>query len=170
MENLNSLFLKITIHRMTDLYYAKFEGALASLSQEQLWQEPYPKANSIGGIALHVSEHIARNILRVTGQEASLKQNFHEYFPNEDKTPSEIALQMKQMMDEWKNVMNTFLSGERKLESEHIHQLYHLVEHTGYHLGQIIDRVQHITGNSFHFFDQGLSEAYLREKIDADPS
>lgn len=43
------------------------------------------------------------------------------------------------------------------IDTEQMHQLYHVVEHTGYHLGQIIDRVQAATGEKFSFVQNGLN-------------
>ncbi|WP_231887401.1 hypothetical protein [Paenibacillus jamilae] len=37
-----------------------------------------------------------------------------------------------------------------------------MVEHTAYHLGQIIDRVQRLAGHRFQFVQTGLNEKALR--------
>lgn len=59
-----------------------------------------------------------------------------------------------------------YIRRKHALETEHVHHLYHLVEHTGYHLGQIIDRTQTLTGRIFEFCKHGLNEKHLRDKIE----
>ncbi|AIQ66038.1 hypothetical protein PSTEL_25905 [Paenibacillus stellifer] len=162
---MDSLFLRISLHRMTDLYFPKLKEALQGLSQEHLWQEPYPGGNSIGGIALHVCEHIARNCVRLESKDPKLKPDFEKYFPISEQTADELLMKFGQQLQQWDAVISRYMDGERLLEEEHIHQIYHLVEHTGYHLGQIIDRVQQATGKKFNFVQKGLHEAYLRSKI-----
>lgn len=39
---------------------------------------------------------------------------------------------------------------------------YHVVEHTSYHLGKVIDRAQRKTGAVFQFVQNGLNERNLR--------
>lgn len=51
-EALSETFLKITLHRMCDLYFRKLELTLSGLSQNDLWVESYPNSNTIGGIVL----------------------------------------------------------------------------------------------------------------------
>ncbi|MBY6273477.1 MAG: hypothetical protein CW346_14870, partial [Bacillaceae bacterium] len=48
-----------------------------------------------------------------------------------------------------------------------MHSLYHLVEHTGYHLGQIVDRAKRMTKKSFNFCQNGINERNLKERINA---
>ncbi|MNE89836.1 hypothetical protein D3C80_1872900 [compost metagenome] len=62
--------------------------------------------------------------------------------------------------------MNKYMNNELQINEEHIHELYHLIEHTGYHLGQIIDRIQAAREHKFEFCKNGINEAYLKKKID----
>lgn len=159
-------FLKISLHRMTDLYFLKLKAVLEDLPNEVLWGESYPGGNSIGSIVLHVAEHIARNCLRLTNAEGQLLPGVENFFPKGAASSRQLIQKFEEQLLEWKKVMERFLHGECRLSEEHLHQIYHLVEHTGYHLGQIIDRVQGATGRKFHFCENGLNEAFLRGRID----
>ena len=161
------LFLKITYHRMCDMYWPKLKIALEGVEREILWREPYPAGNMLGGIVLHVCEHIARSCLRLQNLERQLKPGFENYFPANGQTAEELLALFEAQLDDWKLLMMKYLSREQALEQEQVHQLYHLAEHTGYHLGQVLDRVQAATGRKFAFTRNGLNEASLREKIDA---
>jgi uncharacterized damage-inducible protein DinB len=161
-------FLKITLHRMCDLYFLKLKESLQRLTKEQLWGEPYTSANSIGGIVLHISEHIERCCLRLTNNESMLKEGFENYFPKENMEVRAVVNHFENRLIAWKTVINQYINKEHELKIEHIHVLCHVVEHTGYHLGQVIDRVQGTTSTNFHFCQNGLNENYLREKVDSD--
>ncbi|WP_159081783.1 DinB family protein [Paenibacillus sp. CAA11] len=161
-------FLKITLYRMTDTYWPKLRKVLESLNTDQLWAEPYPGGNSIGGIALHVCEHLHRSCLRMTGSTAALSSDFQYYFPDAGTPVSEVLQQLEGQWTEWAEVINSLIQEAHRFTEEHLHHLYHLVEHTGYHLGQIIDRAQGITGTFFRFYDAGLSEQALRVRIEED--
>lgn len=163
---IEELFLKISLHRMCDLYFMKLKEALRDVSHEDVWSEPYYDSNTIGGITLHVCEHIARSCLRLKSLDGELKPNFESYFPMDGQTSEELILAFEHHLQEWKILMNMYIHKELKMDKEQIHQLYHLVEHTGYHLGQIIDRIQGITGRKFAFCNNGLNESYLRSKIE----
>ena len=47
-----------------------------------------------------------------------------------------------------------------------MHRLFHLVEHTSYHLGQVIDRSKRITQTSFDFCQNGINENNLKLMIE----
>ncbi|WP_138493809.1 hypothetical protein [Paenibacillus pinistramenti] len=167
-EDFSEIFLKITLHRMCDLYFQKLKVTLSGVSQNNLWAESYEDSNTIGGIVLHVCEHIARSCLRLKNLENELKKGFENYFPQEHISSQELMDAFECQLNEWKSIICEFIKKGRPLNEEHIHQLYHLVEHTGYHLGQIIDRVQGITKKKFAFCSNGLNESYLRNKIESD--
>ncbi|OOZ89459.1 hypothetical protein [Bacillus cereus] len=54
------LVYKITYHRMKDHYLPKLVQAIRFVSEDELWKEG-ASVNSIGGIVLHICEHIQRN-------------------------------------------------------------------------------------------------------------
>jgi len=43
--------------------------------------------------------------------------------------------------------------------------MYHLVEHTGYHVGQIVDRTKRLKGKRFDFVKEGIHEQRLKEQL-----
>lgn len=165
-EKLGELFLKITLYRMTDMYLPKFREALSAADPGVLWAEPYHAGNSVGGISLHVAEHIARSRLRLQQRSDQLKPNFERYFPSGDQTAKQLIELIEQELLAWRNLLLERLNHGPGIDTEQMHQLYDVVEHTGYHLGQIIDRIQAATGRKFSFVQNGLNEAYLRRKIE----
>lgn len=47
-----------------------------------------------------------------------------------------------------------------------LHGLLHLVGHTSYHLGQIVDRTKSIKGQQFNFCQNGINEKNLRTRVE----
>jgi hypothetical protein len=47
-----------------------------------------------------------------------------------------------------------------------MNDIYHLVEHTGYHLGQIVDRTQRINKTLFQFVQNGINEKNLKKLLE----
>lgn len=47
-----------------------------------------------------------------------------------------------------------------------LHSLLHLVEHTSYHLGQVVDRTKFIKGQQFNFCQNGINEKNLRIRVE----
>lgn len=167
-EAFGTAFLKIALHRVCDLYFLKLKEAFKPVTKEILWREAYENGNSIGGIVLHVCEHVHRSCIRLTEQDQLLKQGFENYFPNQNDTPEEVLHRLEEQLNDWKALMKQYIHNEKEFNLEHLHHLFHMVEHAGYHLGQVIDRIQGSTGVKFEFCKNGLNENYLREKIEAD--
>ena len=47
-----------------------------------------------------------------------------------------------------------------------LHSLLHLVEHTSYHLGQVVDRTKSIKGQQFNFCQNGINEKNLKIRVE----
>ena len=47
-----------------------------------------------------------------------------------------------------------------------LQSLLHLVEHTSYHLGQVVDRTKCIEGQQFNFCQNGINEKNLRTRVE----
>lgn len=67
------------------------------------------------------------------------------------------------MLREWREAMLELTA--TVCTEDDMHHLFHIVEHTGYHLGQVVDRVQRTTGARFQFCQNGLNERNLRLSI-----
>jgi hypothetical protein len=159
-----SLFLEISQRRMIDHYLPKLVRALESLNKGQLWLKENENLNSIGGITLHIDEHVNRHIVRLSKPDAVFSKGIEEHFPDLDQEPVEVILTLRTRFNEWNEKLTERLEklNEDELSCElDMHSIYHLVEHTGYHLGQIVDRTQRITAQSFQFCQSGINEKSL---------
>jgi uncharacterized damage-inducible protein DinB len=158
------LFLEISQGRMIDHYLPKLVRALESLNKDQLWLKESENLNSIGGIALHIGEHVNRHIVRLSKSDAVFNNGIEDHFLDMDQESVEVILTLRTRFNKWNEKLTERLENqnENELSSElDMHSIYHLVEHTGYHLGQIVDRTQRITAQSFQFCQNGINEKSL---------
>ncbi|WP_027409594.1 DinB family protein [Anoxybacteroides tepidamans] len=164
MENNFRLFINISAQRMCQHYLPKLLEAIRCLDEKELWLCETEETNSIGGIVLHICEHIRRNTLQLSNSAIQFSSGIEEYFPNVHWASAPLCEYVQKTFAEWQKEMEELLENPDKLD---MHRIYHLVEHTAYHLGQIIDRTKRLKRISFQFCQKGLNEKSLREMIEA---
>jgi uncharacterized damage-inducible protein DinB len=167
------LFLLATKHRMIHHYLPKTVSVLERLDQDTLWTREVPRQNPIGSIVLHICEHVRRSRLSLSSPDTRFERGIEEYFPDGNRmAPDALIRRIKQDFSEWEKALSKRieLAAQEKepISETDFHRLYHLVEHTGYHVGQIIDRAQRITGHSFQFVQNGIHERQLQELVTKD--
>ncbi len=92
-----------------------------------------------------------------------MKRESREYFPTK-RQHTEVLLQyVEKVFDEWGKAYIQAWEEKRNIE---LHSLLHLVEHTSYHLGQIVDRTKLIKGQQLNFCQNGINEKNLRTRVE----
>lgn len=159
------LFIKISQQRMYSHYLPKLSNCIDELSFEALWSKENLILNSIGGIVLHICEHVKRNSIRFSQQNhPGFGAGIEDHFPDLNLSPDELNRKVQEVFDEFNTVMNNLI--ESIPNEIDMHSLFHLVEHTGYHLGQIVDRTKMTTNKLFNFCQNGISERNLKAIIE----
>jgi len=150
-------------HRMISHYLPKLLICLGELDDPMLWFKDR-ESNSIGGIVLHILEHVRRNQdWAAADGAASFSSGIEDYFPDSDFTCEELMEIVSREFRSWGDALAA--SDPSRVP---IHSLLHLVEHTGYHLGQIVDRTQRYSGSRFQFCQSGINEKALLAAIERD--
>lgn len=157
------LFLRISKHRMMDNYLPKIRHCLDKLNTEQLWGHELHEANSIGGILLHICEHLNRHIATYKHTVAVSAVGIENHFPDLKVSNELLVVKVEEVFHAWQRAVDELI--QKQSHSADLFSIYHLVEHTSYHLGQIVDRVQRKTGKSFQFVQNGLNERSLRKIV-----
>jgi hypothetical protein len=154
-------FKIISKYRMISHYFPKLKSCLEHLSNESIWLKESEDSNSIGGIVLHLIEHINRNTARLRDRNVIFYQGIEKHFPDINRDRTMIFEELDRSFIDFGTAMDN-------IDSDQIdtYNIYHLVEHTGYHLGQIIDRAQRLTGIRFQFVQNGINEKELKKIID----
>ncbi|SCC36606.1 DinB family protein [Bacillus wiedmannii] len=156
------LVYKITYHRMQDHYLPKLLQAISLVSEEDLWKQR-DSINSIGGIVLHISEHIQRNTSRYKNPNIVFEKGIEEYFPVKRQRTEVLIQYVEEVFDEWRKA---YLQACEEKKHMDLHSLLHLAEHTSYHLGQVVDRTKSITEQQFSFCQNGINEKNLRTRVE----
>ncbi len=149
---------------MCNQYLHKFEECISVLSVGDLWEQERDRHNSIGGIVLHICEHVSRNTSRYVDPALQFPSGIEDYFPSARLTSDELRAALSEEIIKWKIVMTGLLNNE--VSKIDLHSTYHLIEHTSYHLGQVVDRTQTKTGHAFQFVQNGVNERSLRASIE----
>ncbi|GCD81389.1 hypothetical protein ACNR9V_03730 [Parageobacillus thermoglucosidasius] len=158
------LFVKISQQRMYNHYLPKLVQSVQVLDSDAIWSKEAENLNSVGGIVLHICEHVRRISIKFSVRNhAGFNEGIEDYFPNLNLSPEELLQTVKETFDEFNSVMEKLI--ENMPDEIDMHSLYHLVEHTGYHLGQIVDRSKRITKKSFNFCQNGINEQNLKALI-----
>ncbi len=159
--------MKISQQRMYHHYLPKLIQAVQELNSHQLWSKEVSCVNSVGGIVLHICEHVKRNSIRFSNQNhEGFNKGIEDYFPVSNLSSPELIQYIKESFNEFNETMKRLV--DNLPDEIDIHSLYHLIEHTGYHLGQIVDRSKRLLNKTFNFCQNGLSEKTLRTIIEED--
>ncbi|KAF6585153.1 MULTISPECIES: hypothetical protein [Paenibacillus] len=148
-------FKIISKHRMYDQYLVKLRVCIKLLDEPMLWFAGEAEQNSIGGIVHHIMVHVRRNAVKLMDPTITYKQGMEDSFK-----PS--VQNKEQLMEEVEDAFSSFCAALDNTGDINMYDVYHVVEHTAYHLGQIIDRVQRLAGHRFQFVQTGLNEKALR--------
>lgn len=147
---------------MQDHYLPKLRQVISFVSEEDLWKQG-DSVNSIGGIILHICEHIQRNTSRYKNPNIVFEKGIEEYFPVKRQRTELLLQYVEEVFDEWGTEYIQVWEEKRHID---LHSLLHLVEHTSYHLGQIVDRTKLIKGKQFNFCQNGINEKNLRTRVE----
>lgn len=162
MHDLLILAITIVKRRMTDHYLPKLLACLEALDERLLWDSAgHP--NTIGGVTYHLLEHVKRNTERLEKPDVSFARGIESYFPDYRTSVAEL-------METSQHVFARFQAAISRVRPETVNlpALLHLMEHTGYHLGQIVDRTQRLTGKRFQFVGRGIHERALTALVEKD--
>jgi uncharacterized damage-inducible protein DinB len=160
-----TLFLKISQHRMHSHYLPKLVQSIQQLDITMLWTKEVSTLNSVGSIVLHICEHIRRNSIRLASKDhVDFGKGIEDHFPDTNFSLEELKEVVKEVFNEFNAVMVNLIA-EAPSEND-MHNLYHLIEHTGYHLGQVVDRTKRLSDTSFDFCQNGINEKNLKLLIE----
>ncbi|SFS77516.1 hypothetical protein [Paenibacillus sp. BC26] len=109
-------FTRISIFRMCEHYLPKLRITLDNVENEVLWKHEVEHLNSIGGIVLHVGQHIQRHIVKYSIN-GSTDGGIENYFPDEAQTSAAELIQIiTERFNSWREVMTDYIEGNKDLE------------------------------------------------------
>lgn len=160
-------FLRHARFRLSEDYAVKISGALAELTDEQIWWRPNDASNSIGNLILHLCGNIRQwMIAGVSGatDQRDRDREFTERRPlGKDKllalmhaTLSEVDAVLAEL--EAETISNADAPLQRRVVPQGFAQtvldsVFHVVEHFSYHTGQIVFIGKLLVAQRIRFYD-----------------
>jgi uncharacterized damage-inducible protein DinB len=126
-------------------YLPKLLHCVERLSDEDLWWRPNEVSNSVGNLVLHLCGNVRQWIVSSVGGVEFKRDRDAEFAARGPVPKSELIANLKQALVEVDNVLANLKSDQLlervKIQTYDVSTLqavYHVVEHFGYHLGQIL--------------------------------
>lgn len=162
-------FLRQARFRLREDYLFKINGALAVLSDEQVWWRPNEASNSIGNLALHLAGNLRQWIVAGVGGVTDVRNRARE-FAERDQVGKDTLLELLRMtIDEVEAVLAQLESEvvaahsdaplqrtctPQGFEQTVLDAVFHAVEHFSYHTGQIVLLAKWQAAESVRFYDE----------------
>jgi len=153
-------FLTRSAHHLRDDYLPKVREAVALLSEDELWRREGDVSNSIGNLLLHMAGNVRQHIIAGVGQRhADRRDRPAEFAAQSGPSKTELMAKLEQTVSEAADVLESFdpaqLLTKRVIQNKDVvllDDIYHVVEHFGYHTGQIIYIVKALKQQPFKWY------------------
>jgi uncharacterized damage-inducible protein DinB len=141
-------------------YLPKLLHCVEQMSDEDLWWRPNEVSNSAGNLILHLCGNLRQWIVSSVGGVEFRRDRDAEFAARGPVAKAELVKNLKTVIDEVDAVLAA-LTSERlmvrftvqKYEVSTLQAVYHVVEHFGYHLGQILYIYKMRTGTDPRFYN-----------------
>lgn len=159
-------FVRHARFRLREDYPVKISGALAELTDEQLWWRPNEASNSIGNLILHLCGNVRQWLIAGVGGATDIRNRSSEFVERHQIEKEELITKLQTMLAEVDAVLakleRDLATDETPLQREIIPQgfsqtvldsIFHAVEHFSYHTGQIVFIAKLLTADRIRFYD-----------------
>jgi uncharacterized damage-inducible protein DinB len=145
---------------LRDDYMPKLLHCVEKMSDEDLWWRPNEVSNSVGNLVLHLCGNVRQWIVSSIGGVEFRRDRDAEFAARGPVPKAELIANLKQAVEEVDAVLAS-LKPERLLERFKVQKyevstlqaVYHVVEHFGYHLGQILYIYKLRSGSDPRFYN-----------------
>ena len=162
---MKDLLLSVVEHRICDHYLPKLRAALGGVDAGLLWDESDP--NAVGAIMLHMAAHL-RGLTRLLSSGSAGSEPLEEVFPVTGQRPEDLVAELTATGSEFRAAISACRQRQSLLDEVTVQRILHLMEHFGYHTGQVVYAIRAKTGRQFRFAQTGLDEAALRRLVQQD--
>ncbi len=148
-------------------FLSRIEGSVKLLSEEQVWWRPNAATNSVGNHLLHLQGNLSQWVLAGLGSLPYERHRHEEFEAQGGPRKQELLERTGDVIRRCQAVIRG-LPGERFLaahrtqgcDTDGVHTVIHVVEHTSYHTGQILQIVKGLLGPGaeIEFFPQHRNE------------
>jgi len=168
-NNLASEFNAHAIYQM-QLNLPRIEKCFAQLSEAEVWQRPNPASNSIGNLIMHLSGNIHQWIVSSIAGATDIRDRDAEFEAKEGLTKAELYVLISNTINEAVEIIQKQTGEELMLaktvqgyEYSVLGNIFHVVEHLSYHIGQIAYWTKVLKGQDLGFYADNDA---LNEKVE----
>jgi hypothetical protein len=152
-------FIAFSVHTLREHYLPKVREAVEQLEEPEIWLRAGNASNSVGNILLHMAGNLRQHIISGVGGKPD-ERNRPLEFAARGGVPKELLLQtLEDTVREACAVLEAFdvkLLGEARIIQKNkvilLGDIYHVVEHFAYHVGQIIYAVKAVKDKGFNWY------------------
>lgn len=158
--NTDKHFLAQSAYYLRDYYWPRIKEAVELLSEDEIWLREGDASNSIGNLLLHLAGNVRQHVIAGTGQlHADKRDRSTEFSAVTGMSRSELLAQLESTVNEAAEVLESFdpsqLMTKRVIQNKEVvlfDDIYHVIEHFGYHTGQIIYIVKAMKQHRFEWY------------------
>lgn len=159
-------FVRHARFRLREDYPVKISGALAELTDEQLWWRPNEASNSIGNLILHLCGNVRQWLIAGVGGATDVRNRSGEFDERNRLSKEDLLAKLQTTLEEVDVVLaqleRELIADEMLLQREIVPQgfsqtvldsIFHAVEHFSYHTGQIVFIAKLLAADRISFYD-----------------
>jgi uncharacterized damage-inducible protein DinB len=145
---------------LRDDYLPKLLHCIERMSEEDLWWRPNEVSNSAGNLILHLCGNLRQWIVSSIGGVEFKRDRDAEFAARGPVSKAELISNIQTVVKEVDAVLASLKSEKlldrfrvQKYEVSTLQAVYHVVEHFGYHLGQILYIYKMRSGSDPKFYN-----------------
>lgn len=158
--DLGEHFLSQSAYYLRDYYWPRIKEAVELLSEDEIWLREGDVSNSIGNLLLHLAGNVRQHVIAGVGQRHEDKRDRStEFSAVGGMSKADLLAQLESTVNEAADVLEAFdpsqLMTKRVIQNKEVvlfDDIYHVIEHFGYHTGQIIYIVKAMKQHRFEWY------------------
>lgn len=139
------LFLQSTTNRFRNEYLPRLQKVLNLLPEEDLWWYPHDDTTSVGNLLCHLEGNVRQWILSGLGGQPDHRNRSLEFSQREGGDTAELLTRLVETVEATCRVIDSMDESAllktysiQGCEPTGLEAIYHVLEHFGWHTGQIV--------------------------------
>jgi len=152
-------FLEFSRHKLLEEYWPRLTTCVESLTEKQVWWRPNDASNSVGNLLLHLHGNVSQWLLGSFSRTEDVRDRQSEFAAREGASADVLLQQLGQTLDKVSAVLARLTEADLAATYQiqgytvtGLHAVYHVVEHFGYHYGQIAYITKLVRGDDLGFY------------------
>ncbi|HEY3132371.1 MAG TPA: DinB family protein [Acidobacteriota bacterium] len=152
-------FIESARHFLSKDYFPKIEKCLELLRDDDVWWRAHETDNSVGNLMLHLAGNVRQWIVSGIGGAADKRVRQKEFDQREALSKTELLARLRAAVDDADGVLASIDTAEllkprfiQFTQQTPLQAIFHVVEHFGYHTGQIVYITKLRAGKDLGFY------------------